>query len=977
MSNQESPGGVSRRALLKSTALGSLALAAGGLTLPFTLRRAAAAVQQATGDNTRIVWGACSVNCGSRCALRLHVRDDEVVYVETDNTGDDRYGDHQVRACLRGRSIRRRINHPDRLNYPMKRVGKRGEGKFVRISWQEALDTLADRLKSVVAQYGNEAVYINYSSGIVGGNITRSSPSASPVARLMNCYGGSLNQYGTYSTAQIACAMPYTYGSNDGNSTSDIENSKLVVMFGNNPAETRMSGGGITWYLEQARERSNARMIVIDPRYTDTAAGREDEWIPIRPGTDAALVAGIAWVLINEDLVDQPFLDKYCVGYDEKTLPAGAPANGHYKAYILGEGDDGIAKTPQWASRITGIPTDRIIKLAREIGMSKPAYICQGWGPQRQANGELTARAIAMLPILTGNVGINGGNSGARESTYTITIERLPVLENPVKTAISCFTWTDAIARGPEMTASRDGVRGKEKLDVPIKFLWNYAGNTIINQHSDINKTHEILQDESKCETIVVIDNFMTSSAKYADLLLPDLMTVEQEDIIPNDYAGNMGYLIFIQPATSAKFERKPIYWILSEVAKRLGDDVHQRFTEGRSQEQWLQYLYAKMVAKDPALPAYEDLKRMGIYKRKDPNGHFVAYRDFRRDPEAHPLKTPSGKIEIYSSRLAEIAARWQLEKDEVISPLPVYASTFEGWDDPLRSQYPLQLFGFHYKARTHSSYGNVDVLQAACRQEVWINPLDAEKRGIKNGDMVRVFNQRGEVRLPAKVTPRIMPGVSAMGQGAWHDANMTGDRIDHGACMNTLTTHRPSPLAKGNPQHTQAGHNVALISSGDAGIYGMAGLVLELVNKQQLDIEVRLIPGMTASIAAASLLGAPLMHDFCHISLSDLLTPWPVIEKRIVAAGEADFVICFYNPRSRGREGHLARAFALLAASKSADTPVGVVKSAGRKKQEKWLTTLGEMDFAPVDMTSLVIVGNKATYIDNGLMITPRGYAL
>lgn len=611
MSNQESPGGVSRRALLKSTALGSLALAAGGLTLPFTLRRAAAAVQQATGDTTRIVWGACSVNCGSRCALRLHVRNDEVVYVETDNTGDDRYGDHQVRACLRGRSIRRRINHPDRLNYPMKRVGKRGEGKFVRISWQEALDTLADRLKSVVTQYGNEAVYINYSSGIVGGNITRSSPSASPVARLMNCYGGSLNQYGTYSTAQIACAMPYTYGSNDGNSTSDIENSKLVVMFGNNPAETRMSGGGITWYLEQARERSNARMIVIDPRYTDTAAGREDEWIPIRPGTDAALVAGIAWVLINEDLVDQPFLDKYCVGYDEKTLPAGAPANGHYKAYILGEGDDGIAKTPQWASRITGIPTERIIKLAREIGMSKPAYICQGWGPQRQANGELTARAIAMLPILTGNVGINGGNSGARESTYTITIERLPVLENPVKTAISCFTWTDAIARGPEMTASRDGVRGKEKLDVPIKFLWNYAGNTIINQHSDINKTHEILQDESKCETIVVIDNFMTSSAKYADLLLPDLMTVEQEDIIPNDYAGNMGYLIFIQPATSAKFERKPIYWILSEVAKRLGDDVHQRFTEGRSQEQWLQYLYAKMVAKDPALPAYEDLKRI------------------------------------------------------------------------------------------------------------------------------------------------------------------------------------------------------------------------------------------------------------------------------------------------------------------------------------------------------------------------------
>ncbi|MEZ2575206.1 selenate/tellurate reductase subunit YnfE [Buttiauxella ferragutiae] len=805
MSNQCCHDGISRRTLMKTSAISGLALAVSGISLPFGLRAAATAVGAAVNPETedKVVWGACSVNCGSRCALRLHVRDNEVTWVETDNTGDDIYGNHQVRACLRGRSIRRRINHPERLNYPMKRVGKRGEGKFERISWDEALDTITKSLKGTVEKYGNEAVYINYTSGIVGGNITRSSPSASLVARLMNSYGGFLSHYGTYSTAQIACAMPYTYGTNDGNSTSDIENSKLVVLFGNNPAETRMSGGGITYYLEQARERSNARMIVIDPRYTDTAAGREDEWLPIRPGTDAALVAGIAHVLISENLVDQPFLDKYCVGFDEKTLPEGAPANGHYKAYILGQGDDGVAKSPQWASVITGIPVDKIIKLAREIGSTKPAYIAQGWGPQRQANGELTSRAIAMLPILTGNVGISGGNSGARESTYTITIERMPVLTNPVKTQISCFSWTDAIVRGPEMTAKRDGVRGKDKLDVPIKFIWNYAGNTITNQHSDINKTHDILQDDSKCEMIVVIENFMTSSAKYADILLPDLMTVEQEDIIPNDYAGNMGYLIFIQPATEPKFERKPIYWITSEVARRLGPDIYQKFTEGRTQEQWLQFLYAKMLVKDPQLPSYEALREMGIYKRKDPNGHFVAYKAFRNDPDANPLKTPSGKIEIYSSKLADIAASWELEKDETISPLPVYASTFDGWDAAERSTYPLQLFGFHYKARTHSSYGNIDVLKAACRQEVWINPIDAQARGIASGDMVRVFNGRGELRIPAKVTPRIMPGVTAMGQGAWHKANMSGDRVDHGSCINTLTTHRPSPLAKGNPQHT------------------------------------------------------------------------------------------------------------------------------------------------------------------------------
>lgn len=174
-----------------------------------------------------------------------------------------------------------------------------------------------------------------------------------------------------------------------------------------------------------------------------------------------------------------------------------------------------------------------------------------------------------------------------------------------------------------------------------------------------------------------------------------------------------------------------------------------------------------------------------------------------------------------------------------------------------------------------------------------------------------------------------------------------------------------------------QQGKNVAMVCSGDAGIYGMAGLILEIVTKEKRDIKVRVVPGLTASIAAASLLGAPLMHDFCHISLSDLLTPWDVIEKRVKAAAEADFVICFYNPRSHGREGHLARAFELMAPFKAATTPVGVVKAATRKKEEKWITTFGEMAFDRVDMTSLVIVGNQSTYISDGLMITPRGYKL
>ena len=174
-----------------------------------------------------------------------------------------------------------------------------------------------------------------------------------------------------------------------------------------------------------------------------------------------------------------------------------------------------------------------------------------------------------------------------------------------------------------------------------------------------------------------------------------------------------------------------------------------------------------------------------------------------------------------------------------------------------------------------------------------------------------------------------------------------------------------------------KTGKKVAVISSGDAGIYGMAGLILELITKQELDIHVKVVPGVTASIGAAAVLGAPIMHDFCHISLSDLLTPWEVIEKRLRLAAEADFVICLYNPRSKGRSEHLANAFKIMGEFKDGSTPVGIVKDVGREDQEKFICTFDTMDFERVDMTTMVIIGNKSTYIHDDLMITPRGYTV
>ena len=298
---------------------------------------------------------------------------------------------------------------------------------------------------------------------------------------------------------------------------------------------------------------------------------------------------------------------------------------------------------------------------------------------------------------------------------------------------------------------------------------------------------------------IITIDNHMTSTAKYSDILLPDCTTSEQMDFALDAFVANMAYVIFADQVIKPSFECRTIYDMLSDLADKMG--VKDKFTEGRTQEGWLRYIYERSREKLPELPTFEEFRQQGIFKKVDPNGFKVAYKDFRDDPEAHPLKTPSGKIEIYSSRLAEIAKTWKLAEDEVIHPLPVHAQSFEHYGDPLMEKYPLQLSGFHYKARTHSTYGNVDVIKAANPQEVWMNPIDAEPRGIKNGDMIRIFNDRGEVRIHAKVTPRIIPGVVALSEGAWYAPDK--DRIDHSGCVNVLTTQRPSPLAKGNPQHS------------------------------------------------------------------------------------------------------------------------------------------------------------------------------
>lgn len=743
-----------------------------------------APVPAEAGPEEKIVPTSGGHNCGGRCVIKAHVRDNRIVRISTDDDIPDTEQVPQLRGCLRCRSYRDRLYHPDRLKYPMKRVGKRGEGKFERITWDEALNIIADNTKRIMKQYGPEAIYINYATGNQGKAAERFW-----IARLLGLYGGFLSYYGTYSTACTSAATPYTFGTTlTGNSREDWVNSKLIILLGMNPGENIFSTN-TAYYLKLAKA-AGAKIVVIDPRYSDTAVGLADEWIPIRPTTDSALLDAMAYVMISENLHDQKFLDKYSLGFDEEHMPSGIPAGNSYKGYVLGLGEDKTPKTPAWAEAITGVPKETIVRLAREYATMRPGALIQGWGPQRHAYGEQIVRSGTVLATMTGNVGVKGGwASGQGTLARSHTVGSIPI-PNPCKAKISVYTWPDAIKRGKGMGAAA-GVKGVSQLSANIKLIFNLGGNCLINQHSDVNGTAKLLADESLAELIVVAEHFLTPSAKFADILLPADNPMERDDIVaPAGLGGD--YLIYMSKAVDTVFECRNGYDWISDLAAKLG--IKDKFTEGRTLEGWLRFIVDKTRAANPGFPTFEEFKAKGVYRWRHPEPA-IAFKKQIEDPEKNPFPTPSGKIEIFSPRL------WNMNKPKEIPAVPKYVSAWEGPEDPLREKYPLQCIGHHYKRRVHSTFDNTGWMEEAGPQEVWMSPPDAAERGLKNGDKVKVFNDRGVTMMPVKITPRIMPGVVSIPQGAWWTPDEKG--VDRRGCVNVITKYHPTPLAFGNPQHT------------------------------------------------------------------------------------------------------------------------------------------------------------------------------
>lgn len=795
---------LTRRSFLKwSAALGGTAALMGGIKLGLK-----AAGTEAFQSEEEIKTIACYHNCGGRCILGAVVKDGVIIRLVPDPSKEETPNNPRAIPCLRGRAQIQRVYANERLKFPMKRVGKRGEGKFERITWEEALDTIANTMSRVKDKYGNHAFYLNYAWGV-----TWNGPDGqSIIQRLFSLFGGYVNYYGTYSEAAYGVMMPFITGGYYGNSADDVLNSKLVVLFGDNSVVTRAGGdNGGYWYMEAAKK--GVKFIVIDPIMTDTVIGTQAEWVPIIPGTDVALIAAMAYVMVKENLYDKEFMRTHAVGFDEDTLPEGAPSNSSWMSYLLGK-VDGIEKTPTWASKITGIPPDRISNLAREIASVKPCAIIQCWGPQRRAYGEQVVRAVPILAAMTGNFGISGGNTGQLPGGAFFPMAGIPVPPNPVQISIPCFMWPDFVTRGTEMTPEKDFIRGASvgwsasegtqageaisdvRLKSNMKFMWNHGGNCIINQHAHINHTREVLADETMLEMIVTVEVAMTPSAMFSDILLPGVTGFEVENLITGEghgIKGNHAWVLFNHKLIDPMFEARDDVWIAEQLANRLG--IGDAFREGRkSREDWIREMVASAQKNIPDFPSFEEFKKIGFFKISNPEP-IIAASAFREDPEANPLPTKTGKIEIYSPTLEA------LNMPDALPPIPKYIPEWEGINDPLRKQYPLQLLTTHFVARSHSTFDNVSILQEAHPQAVKINPLDANERGIKNGDLVRVYNDRGEIRLPALVTNRIRPGVVDIPQGAWYTPDSQG--IDIRGCANTLTNYRPTPYARGSTTHT------------------------------------------------------------------------------------------------------------------------------------------------------------------------------
>jgi anaerobic dimethyl sulfoxide reductase subunit A len=715
------------------------------------------APRPAARPGEEVVTSTCGHNCGGRCVVNAHVRDGKIVKISTDPR---RWTPElpPLYACVRGFGAAERVNHPDRLLSPLRRVGPRGSGRFEPVGWDEALDEVAAQMRRIRDTYGPAAILDASRTGSLSMLHSRV-----VVQRLLHMFGGCTELWSNMSAEAEVFAVRHTFGrqpdyKSAGREPVDYVNSKLIVLWGWSPGDGHF-GTNTMEYLRWAR-RHGVRMICVDPRRTHTSTQLADEHVFIRPATDAAMLIAMAYVVVTEGFHDRAFLDRCVLGFDEGHLPAGAPPGASYESYLLGL-SDGVRKTPEWAAEVTGVPAETIRRLALEFARSKPAALHCGYAPGRTRYGEQFHRAAYALTAITGNIGIPGGNSGCSNGAKAGGVKKLAAGPNPAGARVASPLLADLLARGRAGGYPAD-----------IKMIYAACGD-LVNQAPNVKKTIAGLDG---IEFMVVHEHFLTPTARYADVVLPATTFWERNDI-HTSWNGGGHYVIFMKQAIAPVGGCRNDLDVCTDLARRLGIPG---YNDKASDLDWLRELTAGTEVDD-----FEAFRSHGVARLPAP-ADAVAFASSVRDPVAHPFQTPSGRIEIYSTTIAANPDVYGLGAIPAIPTwIPPYAP------DP---RHPLMLISPKSRARTHSIHDNQEILSRADRQDVWLHPRDAAARGIVDGQPVRVFNARGGTRLPAKVTERIAPGVVAVKEGAWFTPDDGGDDVR--GCVNVLTEDVASPSA-------------------------------------------------------------------------------------------------------------------------------------------------------------------------------------
>lgn len=636
---------------------------------------------------------------------------------------------------------------------------KRGSERFITLSWDEAEKLVADELKRVIKNKGNQAIYAGSYGWASAGRFHHAQ---SQVHRFLNSIGGYTSSKNTYSYAAAEVIIPHVLGGNlmelltlQTSWKSVCENTQLMVAFGGLPAfNSQISNGGTGAHIQRLgvieAAAAGTKFVNLSPRRSDVKSDIDEVWYKLRPNTDVAVMLAMAYQLLTEDLHDDYFLKKYTVGFEK------------FQAYLLGQ-KDGVPKTPAWAADISGTVEEDIIALTREMA-KKRTMLTVSWSLTRQQHGEQPFWAVTALAAMLGQMGKPGGGVAYG---YTITnylgnnVFKMPYAPLPQgKNSITDFI---PVARVSDMLLNpgqKFDYDGREYTYPDIDMIY-WAGGNPFHHHQDLARLRKAWEKPS---TVIVNEWCWNALARHADIILPCTTTLERQDIgmTPRD-----PFVISMDKAIEPVGEARNDYDIFAGIARCM--DTEDSFTEGRSAEEWQKWIWEQSRERAEKLnvlmPDYESFREAGFYKSPDLKEDRIFLSDFFEDPDKNPLGTPSGKIEIFSETIDSF-------NYEDCPGHPTWMEPTE-WLGAKEKAHPLHIISNQPKTKLHSQMDNGTLsssIKIKGHQPLEMNPDDAKSRGITQGDIVRVFNGRGSCLCGVNITTDVMPGVVIISTGSWYD---------------------------------------------------------------------------------------------------------------------------------------------------------------------------------------------------------------